>query len=415
MADHMTIAVDLDGVLHAFTSGWHGVTVIEDPPVEGAIQWLNDVVEAGHKVIIHTSRFARPEDYPDGAKYHDGSGGIAVDIAHAIRMWLLNNGARGYTIGQLQFHMGYGKPHSHVYIDDRAWRFRGVFPSLDVLERYRYGWNQTSRGEHVVGAPEKVTITSRGEKVTVTLDEDTPRIALLECGSCDSPRWEPAGLGRVDGQAALAHFECVRCGEELHIGIDDDVNAWDELMGPLRTTNVDEGLKEAVEAVWRRNDQVTLDILAMVGDNFIKSERTPRFEITPTDEQNRQYDVWEERWRERLVQWSDEDIQATEAWAGAIHLSASDNEGVTMHEPPKVLARYLPDPIAPLFDDDEAEQNAWKAQFGLGSHDHIADDLHGDCTECGESSVHRMHWARCQGCGRPFDLACDYCDGDDDG
>src|SRR5690348_3599913 len=36
------ICVDFDGVVHSYSSGWKGVSVIPDPPVPGAIEWIRD-------------------------------------------------------------------------------------------------------------------------------------------------------------------------------------------------------------------------------------------------------------------------------------------------------------------------------------------------------------------------------------
>ena len=39
------LALDFDGVLHSYTSGWQGADVISDPPVPGAIEFLMEAVE----------------------------------------------------------------------------------------------------------------------------------------------------------------------------------------------------------------------------------------------------------------------------------------------------------------------------------------------------------------------------------
>ena len=44
-AHKWTIAADCDGVLHSYVSGWQGADSLPDPPVPGAIEWLEDVTK----------------------------------------------------------------------------------------------------------------------------------------------------------------------------------------------------------------------------------------------------------------------------------------------------------------------------------------------------------------------------------
>ena len=60
-----TICIDFDGVLHAYTSGWKGASVIPDGPVTGAIAWLCDLVDPlkaddAVTVVVQSSRARRP-------------------------------------------------------------------------------------------------------------------------------------------------------------------------------------------------------------------------------------------------------------------------------------------------------------------------------------------------------------------
>ena len=50
-----TLCLDFDGVIHGYQSGWKGATVIPDPPVKGALQFILDAVEH-FTVAIHSSR-----------------------------------------------------------------------------------------------------------------------------------------------------------------------------------------------------------------------------------------------------------------------------------------------------------------------------------------------------------------------
>jgi len=112
---HKTIVVDFDGVLHSYTSGWKGATVIADPPVEGAIAWLGAAVERFHVAILS----ARSRE----------KGGI-----EAMREWLQREGLDVGVLSKLSFPRS--KIPAHVYIDDRGWRFDGAFPSLDEVDAF---------------------------------------------------------------------------------------------------------------------------------------------------------------------------------------------------------------------------------------------------------------------------------------
>lgn len=117
------IAVDFDGVLHLYSSPWAGHETIPDPPVEGAIEWLN-VVTARFPVVIFTTR----------ATTEAGR--------EAIRRWLDEHGFTGvlHDITAL-------KPPALFLLDDRAWRFEGpgTFPTVDDIRRAVPWWDRPSK------------------------------------------------------------------------------------------------------------------------------------------------------------------------------------------------------------------------------------------------------------------------------
>jgi hypothetical protein len=49
------LCVDFDGVIHSYTSGWKGASVIPDPPVPGAMAWLLKAAKL-FSVVIYSSR-----------------------------------------------------------------------------------------------------------------------------------------------------------------------------------------------------------------------------------------------------------------------------------------------------------------------------------------------------------------------
>jgi hypothetical protein len=115
------IALDFDGVIHAFTSPWRGEHIIADPPVEGAFKFIEDASCGGFDVIIHTARA------------NSSAGRMAV------RRWLQVQGLPEMFVHTIRITAE--KPAAVIYIDDRGFRFEGTFPTLDAICRMRQ-WNR---------------------------------------------------------------------------------------------------------------------------------------------------------------------------------------------------------------------------------------------------------------------------------
>ncbi len=120
---HKTIVVDFDGVIHAYTSGWKGATVIPDPPVEGALSWLREAVDR-FNVAISSARSRE-------------KGGI-----EAMRDWLAREGLEASVLDKISWPRA--KIPAHLYIDDRGWRFEGSFPTLDEVDAFE-PWNKRKK------------------------------------------------------------------------------------------------------------------------------------------------------------------------------------------------------------------------------------------------------------------------------
>ena len=114
MKNKPTVAIDFDGVIHSYTSGWQGADKCQDGLVAGIDCAIADL-RKDHKVIVVSSRAATPEgrvairDYLK--KYNIEVDGIQAE-----------------------------KPPAIVYIDDRAICFNGFTGTLAKQVREFKPW-----------------------------------------------------------------------------------------------------------------------------------------------------------------------------------------------------------------------------------------------------------------------------------
>lgn len=93
-----TVAVDFDGVLHSYESGWNGPLPTDDP-VPGAQDFIRHLLACNAKVIIFSTRATEAE----------GMAGIIN--------WLRKEGFPAVEVTPM-------KPVAVAYVDDRAVAFR---------------------------------------------------------------------------------------------------------------------------------------------------------------------------------------------------------------------------------------------------------------------------------------------------
>lgn len=117
-----TIALDFDGVLHSYTSGWKGSDIISDPPVPGMVEACHRLLAEGFHLSVISSR-AR---YPEGIR--------------AMEQWLVTHGFPAMDITS-------EKIPALLYVDDRAFRFNGdPAPMLNlILSTDLEPWNRGSQ------------------------------------------------------------------------------------------------------------------------------------------------------------------------------------------------------------------------------------------------------------------------------
>lgn len=117
-----TIAVDFDGVVHAYSKGWQDGTIY-DPPLPGALEGLTTLMEA-HAVFIHTTREAATV----ASWLADRGFDTVVDVEgpkHPKREFWNEQGALLVTDRKLP---------AIAYIDDRGIRFQSWKQALASLE-----------------------------------------------------------------------------------------------------------------------------------------------------------------------------------------------------------------------------------------------------------------------------------------
>lgn len=111
------IALDFDGVLHSYTSGWTG-EIPTDSPVSGSVDFVNNLISLGYKLYIFSCR----------AKYKLGVSGI--------KDWL-----NKYGFPESKITVTNEKPEADIYIDDRGFRFEGNFEeALKFVKENKKSW-----------------------------------------------------------------------------------------------------------------------------------------------------------------------------------------------------------------------------------------------------------------------------------
>lgn len=142
------LAVDFDGVIHLYESPFTYPNVIPDDPVPGAIEFL-ERSQKNYNIIVFSTRCKSETAITAMKKY-------------LIKHWAASLATRAPSAGDLtsvfgapspQFYEPVAeklvgkitftatKPAAHIYLDDRGWRFTGVFPTEEELAAFT-PWNK---------------------------------------------------------------------------------------------------------------------------------------------------------------------------------------------------------------------------------------------------------------------------------
>lgn len=140
----ITICLDFDGVIHGYTSGWKGVSVIPDAPVPGAIDAILSYLDAGHIVAIHSSRsksirgrWAMKRYLANAIGEHWKQGGRSKVYDAECECW----GDATAIVHRIKW--PWFKPAAFITIDDRALTFNGDWSEFSPEKIVKFkAWNK---------------------------------------------------------------------------------------------------------------------------------------------------------------------------------------------------------------------------------------------------------------------------------
>lgn len=115
-----TILVDFDGVLHGYSKKWHDGTIYDEPK-PGAAAGMHNLLDAGFKVVIYSTRC-----------YDRVVNGVSQkNQIKEMEEWLSFHG-----IPYSSIHRDTEKPLCVLFIDDNAYRFLGDWTkeTKDIFE-----------------------------------------------------------------------------------------------------------------------------------------------------------------------------------------------------------------------------------------------------------------------------------------
>ena len=132
-----TVAIDFDGVIHAYRKGWHDGTIY-DEPVAGAFEAIGKFLASGYEVFIHTNRNAEAVCYwLNRNLYSRLRGVVAIMVLPDAVFWEPPEfGLYLRCIGVTN-----RKLPAVIYIDDRGLRFVNWEETLaDFSNLEKEGW-----------------------------------------------------------------------------------------------------------------------------------------------------------------------------------------------------------------------------------------------------------------------------------
>jgi hypothetical protein len=124
------LCLDFDGVIHSYRSGWQGSHRADDPPVDGAVEFLQEATRH-FKVAIYSSRSKSLRGRACMKRY--------MRKHFAVPLTFSMDHEYDYLHEELSY--PWFKPSAFLTIDDRAITFSGSWPDAQALKSFR-PWNK---------------------------------------------------------------------------------------------------------------------------------------------------------------------------------------------------------------------------------------------------------------------------------
>lgn len=129
---HKILCLDFDGVIHSYSSGWKGPRIASDPPVPGAMQFID-------KFLVQYC------DTPDSicALAEPGTWELHIFSLRnrywggrkTIKRYLVKYGLDPRYLEVIKFPVK--KSSAILTIDDRAMQFTGTFPTMETITTFK--------------------------------------------------------------------------------------------------------------------------------------------------------------------------------------------------------------------------------------------------------------------------------------
>lgn len=114
------LCLDFDGVIHSYSSGWKGASVVSDPPTEGAMRFIWDA-SARFRIAIFSSR----------SRQAGGKAAMQAWLAkHFREHWASDRTQADDILAEIEWPEE--KPAAMLTIDDRALTFSGDWADYPI-------------------------------------------------------------------------------------------------------------------------------------------------------------------------------------------------------------------------------------------------------------------------------------------